>query len=296
MPMDKFHVRWLWIATHKLTAAAIVIALILGFCAGYLLHPLITPPPPKGKTLWEAIKERGYIVVATSPDWPPFEYIDPKTKKLVGYEIELMEVIAERLGIRVEWKTMDFDAIIPAVKAGEVDLGVSGFSVTPERMKEVLFTMPHIVTQAQLIMLKARAEELGITRLKSLEEIARYGLVVGTGSGTTQEAELLDLVKRGVISSDQVKSYRTFDLALEDLKAGRIDAVYAETPVTTWWISTEKVPMVVVYSRSYWPVAFIAPKHATVLVEKINAVLTELFATGEIDKIRAKWNVTATGF
>jgi ABC-type amino acid transport substrate-binding protein len=272
-----------------------LVVALLGFGIGYYTYPILNVPAPEvpEKTTWDIIQERGYIVVATSPDWPPFEYYHPQTNEIIGYEVDLMNAIARKLGLRVEWKAMDFDTIIGAVKNKEVDLGVSGFSVTPERLEEVLYVMPHIVTEVQLIMLKEKADELGITRLASLEAAADYDLVIGTGSGTTQEQELLDLVNKGVLSSDQVRSYGDFDAALADLKAGNIDALYAETPITTWWISTETVPMVVVYSRSYWPVAFIANKDSTELVKKLNGALAELFASGEIDKIRAKWNITS---
>ncbi len=284
--------------TKLINIVAIVVVAIIFLGVGYYLYPLLNPStigpaPPQEKSIWEEIVSRGKIVVATSPDWPPFEYLDPKTNQLIGYEIDLFNAVAKKLGLQVEWKQMSFDSIIAAVKNREVDLGVSGFSVTPERYQEVLFTMPHIVTQVQLIMLKSRADELGITKLNSLDEIAQYGLIVGTGSGTTQEDELLGLVNKGVLSSGQVKSYPDFDTALEELKNGNIDALYAETPITTWWISTETVPMVVVYSRSYWPVAFVAHKDANELVIKINSALAELFASGEIDQIRAKWNVSS---
>lgn len=278
--------------SNKVFAAVVVAVAVILFAAGYFVYPMVNPSAPAKVSKWEEIQKRGYIIVATSPDWPPFEYIDPKTKEIVGYEVDLMNAIAEKLGLRVEWKPMSFDAIIAAVKNGEVDLGVSGFSITPERCEEVLFTIYHDVTEVQLIMLESRAKELGITRLNSLEDIAKYNLVVGTGSGTTELDELLDLVKKGVISSDQVKQYKDFGAALKDLEAGRIDAVYAETPVTTWWISTEPYKLVVVYSRPYWPVAFVASKDAMDLVQKINGVLAEMIANGELDQIKAKWNVT----
>ncbi len=275
----------------KVFALSLVVVAVVLFAIGYFLYPVLNPPEEK-PSKWEEIKARGYIVVATSPDWPPFEYIDPQTKEIIGYEVELMNRIAEKLGIRVEWKPMSFDAIIAAVKTGEVDLGVSGFSITPKRTEEVLFTIYHDVTEVQLIMREDRAKELGISRLEKLEDIAKYNLVVGTGSGTTQLDELLDLVKKGVISRDQVKEYKDFGAALEDLKAGRIDAVYAETPVTTWWISTEPVKLVVVYGRPYWPVAFVASKDAADLVAKIDGVLAEMIANGELAAIKEKWNVT----
>jgi ABC-type amino acid transport substrate-binding protein len=66
--------------------------------------------------VWENIQKRGTIIVGTSPDWPPFEFLDPKTGKLTGFEVELMELIAERLGLKVDWKTMDFATIIVAVE------------------------------------------------------------------------------------------------------------------------------------------------------------------------------------
>jgi len=279
--------------TSTAVIAIIIVAIVL-FAAGYYVYPALNPVKPvEKKTLWDEIQERGYIVVATSPDWPPFEFIDPKTNKLVGYEVDLMNAIGEKLGLEVRWKTMEFDTIIAAVKNGEVDLGVSGFSVTPERFNEVTYIMPHIVTEVQLIMTVDKANELGITKLSSLDDIKKYNIVVGTGQGTLEEQELLNLVNKGVISSSQVKTYPDFLTALKDLEAGRIDAEYAETPITTWWLSTEKVPLTIVYTRSYWPVAFITRKGAYELADKISAALAEIFASGEIDSIRAKWNITS---
>jgi len=239
--------------------------------------------------VWENVQKRGTIIVGTSPDWPPFEFLDPQTGKLTGFEVELMELIAERLGLKVDWRTMDFATIIVAVEHKDIDLGVSGFSVTPERLEVVQYTLYHTITESQLIMLKDKAEKLGITRLEKLEQVADYKLVVGTGSGTTQEAELMDLVKRGVISSGAARSYDDFGVALEDLKLGRIDALYAETPVTTWWIMTEETPLVVVFSKPYWPVAFIAHKDSDELVSKINGVLAELIVEGKVTELYKKW-------
>lgn len=239
--------------------------------------------------VWENIQKRGTIIVGTSPDWPPFEFLDPQTGKLTGFEVELMELIAERLGLKVEWKTMDFATIIVAVEHKDIDLGVSGFSVTPERLDVVQYTLYHTITESQLIMLKEKAQKLGITRLENLEKAADYKLIIGTGSGTTQEAELMDLVRKGVLSPDEARSYDDFMVALEDLKLGRIDALYAETPITTWWLMTEKTPLVVVFSKPYWPVGFIAHKDSDELVSKINGVLAELIVEGKVAELYKKW-------
>lgn len=287
----------------------IIVVGIVAFAAGFYSYPMTAKPPEEKPTVteyvtvtstttvpavkrdvWEDVVERGYIVVGTSPDWPPFEYLDPKTGELIGFEVELMEMIAKELGLEVKWKTMDFATIIPSVKNKDIDLGVSGFSITPERLEEVRFTIPHTITECQLIMVKERAEELGITRLKDLSEIAKYKLVVGAGSGTTQEAELMDLISKGVIPSGSLRPYERYDVALEDLLMGRIDAIYAETPITTWWGMTVEKDLVVVYSRSYWPVAFVAHKDADILVSKINGVLAKLISEGKVDELREKWS------
>jgi ABC-type amino acid transport substrate-binding protein len=280
------------VSSKGFVIALVVVAAVL-FFIGYAAYPLMHHSEASvSEKSWQEIQKKGYITVATSPDWPPFQFIDPKTNKIVGYEVDLMNAVAQKLGLKVEWKPMGFDSIIAAVKNGEVDLGVSGFSITPDRCDEVLFTIYHDVTEVQLIMTAAKAKELGITKLNSLSDIAKYKLTVGTGSGTTEEKELLDLVKKGVISASQVKSYPDFGAALKDLEAGNIDAVYAETPVTTWWMSTEKTPLVVVYGKPYWPVAFIANKNSLTLVSKIDGVLAEMIANGELDAIKAKWNIT----
>ncbi|MCS7122939.1 MAG: ABC transporter substrate-binding protein [Candidatus Micrarchaeota archaeon] len=285
-------------AISKTIAILIVIIILLGIVAA--IEPLLIPARevtltttvtvPVKDVVWENIQKRGTIIIGTSPDWPPFEFLDPKTGKVIGFEVELMELIADRLGLKVEWRTMDFATIIIAVKNRDIDLGVSGFSITPERLEEVQFTLYHTITESQLIMLARRAQELGIKELKNIEEIAKYKLVVGTGSGTTQEAELMDLVKKGVISMDQARSYDDFGVALEDLKLGRIDAVYAETPITTWWIMTEEVPLVTVFSEPYWPVAFVAHRDADELVSKINGVLAELIMEGKVAELYRKWS------
>jgi ABC-type amino acid transport substrate-binding protein len=231
--------------------------------------------------------------VGSSPDWPPYEFLDPVTGEFTGFEVELMEMIAERLGLRVEWREMGFDLIIPEIQAGTIDLGVSGFSVTPERLEIVQFTMPHSITEGQIIMLKSRAEELGITEFDTLEKLGEYGLVVGAQVGTTQEDELLKLEAAGKLPKGTLKTYEDYLVALEDMKRGVIDCIYAETPVTSWWmIEAEQKgeePMVVIFRRPYYPVAFVANIEANELVRKINGALADLIAEGKVDELKRKW-------
>jgi len=282
------------IASKSALSIALVIVAVISFVAGLYSAPYILPKPveEKPKTMWEIIKERGKIIIGSSPDWPPYEFLDPEGK-FTGFEVELMEMIAEKLGLKVEWRAMGFDLIIPEVRAKTIDLGVSGFSVTPERLEIVQFTMPHSITEGQIIMLKSRADELGITTLESLEELGVYKLKCGLQVGTTQEEELMSLISAGKLPPETMQTYEDYLLALEDMKRGVIDCIYAETPVTSWWIlEAEKKgeePIVVIYRRPYWPVAFVAHKDADELVAKINGALAQLIAEGKVEELKKKW-------
>ncbi|MCS7124092.1 MAG: transporter substrate-binding domain-containing protein [Candidatus Bathyarchaeota archaeon] len=270
-------------------AAAIVmgIVVVVAFIAGLYLSPHVLPQTwgPEDP-VWERVTKTGKIRIGTEPGWPPYEFLD-ENGRIVGFEIELMEMIADELNLTVEWINMRFDAIIPAVQAMDIDLGVSGFSVTSERLEVVQFTIPHSITEGQVIMLKSKAEQLGITELTSLSSLITLNLKCGTQSGTTQEQELQE------VAPGALRSYDNFLDALEAMKIGSIDCVYAETPITSnWMLEAEQKgeePLVVIYRRPYYPVAFVAHKKADILVAKINGVLSELIASARLDQLKQKW-------
>jgi len=255
----------------------------------------ITPPPvtttvtvTPGDTVWAGVVERGKIRIGSSPDWPPYEYFDPaKPGVFTGFEVELVEMVAERLGLKVEWIEMGFDLIIPEINKKAIDLGVSGFSVKAERLEVIQYTIPHSITEGQIIMLKSRRDKLGITEIDSLKKLDELGLTCGAQVGTTQESELMEQAPKAL------KTYRDYLAALDDMKRGALDSVYAETPVTSWWIlEAEKAgeePLVVIYKRPYYPVAWVAHLDADILVAKINGTLATIIAEGKLDELKVKW-------
>lgn len=275
------------VALKYVAAVGMVVIAVVAFVVGLYASPLILPPAEKPEDpIWDRVTKAGKIIVATEPGWPPYEFLDEQGN-IVGFEIELMEMIADELNLDVEWRNMAFDAIIPSVQAMDIDLGVSGFSVTSERLEVIDFTMPHSITEGQVIMLQSRANALGITELESLATLTALGLKCGAQEGTTQKDELSQ------VAPGALKTYADYLLALEDMKRGAIDGVYAETPITSNWIleaeQKGEEPIVVVYRRPYYPVAFVANKDADTLVAKINGALAEIIATGRLDQLKQKW-------
>src|SRR5512140_1739580 len=87
----------------------------------------------------EAIKKAGVIKVGTSADYPPFESVDSSGNK-IGFDIELMNEVAKRLGVKVEWVDMPFDSLIAAVQEGKIDASISAFNYSEERDKMIDFS------------------------------------------------------------------------------------------------------------------------------------------------------------
>jgi ABC-type amino acid transport substrate-binding protein len=137
-------------------------------------------------------------------------------------------------------------------------------------------------------MLNSTKTAKGITLLTSLSEISALNLKVGTQTSTTEEGELLS-----VLPSNLVKSYTTYLDAVTAMKSGLIDCVYAETPITSDWIleaeQQHQAPIVIIFRRPYYPVAFVANKDANTLVAKINGALADIIAAGELDALKLKW-------
>ncbi len=275
-------------------AIGLIVGIVVAFVVGIYASPFILPKKEPEDEVWARVVKNGKIVIGSSPDWPPYEYLEGG--KFTGFEVELAEMVAERLGLKVEWKAMGFDLIIPEIEAKTIDLGVSGFSVTPERLEKVQFTMPHSITEGQVIMLKSKATELKITKLTSLEQLKDYNLICGVQVGTTQQDELKDLINAGKLPATAMRTYEDYLAALDDMKRGAIQCIYAESPITSWWmLEAEKKgeeEMTVIYRRPYWPVAWVANKDSDILVAKINGALAELIAEGKLEELKIKWRCT----
>ena len=276
------------VASRYVTAIGMILVAVVAFAAGMVASPIINPPNTAADPIWDNVTKTGIIRVGTDPTWPPYESINTTSNKIVGFEVDLMNAIAKKLNKTVDWQNVPFGSIITSVKSQDLELGVSGFSITADRLQEVLFTMPHSTTRGQVIMMQSKRDNLNITMLTSLQNLKTLGLKVGTQSGTTEQKELS---AAGVTNS----AFGDYGLAIQDMAGGAptVDCVYAETPITTSWIAqyqTQGKSIVVIYDIPYYPCAFVANKNANTFVAKINGALSDIIAAGQLDSLRAKWH------
>ncbi len=101
---------------------------------------------------WDAIKSSGTIVAATEGGFQPFNYYDGP--KLTGFEVELAKAIAKKLGLKLEWKVVPFDAQLAALKQDRFDFAIASHGYTEERAKSVDFAHPHYCTGGQIAAYK----------------------------------------------------------------------------------------------------------------------------------------------
>ena len=273
----------------KLTVALVAIMLIVGFGIGLIASPLIIAQNNSGGTdsVWNNIEKTGVIRVGTDPSWPPYQELDANNK-IVGFEVDLANACAAKLNLTIDWVNSNFDSIISSVQNGQLDMGVSGFSITPARLAQVSFTIPHSVSQSQVIMLKSTMDKYHLTNttITSLSQLKDLGIVVGTQTGEVEQQQLQDA---GV----QSKAWTDSTSAVLDMTSSNpsVQAVYAETPVTNAWIDQNASSNIqVVYSHPYYPVAFVVAKGSHTLLDKMNGALAELIADGTVDSLKTQWH------
>jgi polar amino acid transport system substrate-binding protein len=97
----------------------------------------------------ETIKKAGVIQLATEGAFAPFNYF--LGTKLTGYEIDVAEAVAKKMGLQIEWKALAFDALISAVRQDRFDAAIASHGYTDERAKSVDFTSPHYCSGGQLV-------------------------------------------------------------------------------------------------------------------------------------------------
>jgi arginine/lysine/histidine transporter system substrate-binding protein len=272
----------------NLTIALVVIMLVVGFGIGLVSSAFILPANSGTEDkVWNNIQQTKIINVGTDPSWPPYQKLDDHNN-IVGFEVDLANAVAAKLGLTINWVNSNFDSIITSVRGGQLDMGVSGFSITKERLEQVSFTIPHSVSQSQIMMLKSTVDKYHITTLTSLQQVKDLGIIVGTQSGEIEEKELQEAGVQNKAWSDSTSS------VLDMISANpSVEAVYAETPVTNAWIeeyAAQGHNIQVVYSHPYYPVAFLVAKGSHTLLDEFDGALTQLIADGTVDQLKAKWH------
>ena len=166
------------------------------------------------------------IIVGTSADFPPFEYVENGT--IVGFDIDMVTMILEDLNYTVEVQDIGFEGLIGALNSDKIDVIAAGLSIDPER--EVDFTIPYY--EADLSVIVLTESNYTINETNHLEVLAN--LTIGAQTGTTGADWVYDNlinITNATMQEDQLKRYTLYTLAILDLTNKNIDAVVIDKPV-----------------------------------------------------------------
>ncbi len=229
-------------------------------------------------SIFSAVMAEDTVRVGTDAMWPPFEMVDENTKELTGFDVELMQYIADKEGFKVEFVNQAFDSIVPGVGTCQYDAAISAITITDERAKAMSFSDPYF-TDGQIVTVKEGNESLNT-------KDALKGKTIGCQTGTTGAIMAQDWEKEGSV---KYKGYETVDLAFFDLKNGQIDAVLSDQTLAKAY--TEKLGGMVqvgdLYSSESYGIAVC--KTNADLLKKINDGLAQSKADGTWDKLYAKY-------
>jgi polar amino acid transport system substrate-binding protein len=221
----------------------------------------------------EAIKKSGTLQVATEGAFPPFNFF--KDNQLTGFEIDIAEAMAKKMGLKVNWTTLGFDVQIPALAQDRFDLAIASFAITEERAKAVDFTDPHYCSGGQIVSKTGGP--------KSAAELK--GKTVAVQIGTT----FADAVKK-VSDIKEAKTFPKDTDAQQNLLSDRVDAWVTDRFQAKELV--QKSPALnlqlgdLLYSEK---VAIIVKKDNKTLREALNKALAEIMADGSYKTISEKY-------
>ena len=203
------------------------LTMVLSGCSSANNDAEKTPAPAQTDTSWQDIQDKGYFVMGLDDAFPPMGFRDEKNE-IVGFDIDLAKEAAKRLGVDVKFQTIVWESKLEEINSGNIDVIWNGFSITPERQKEYLFTKPYIKNR-QVIVVTADSP----IKTKADLEGKKIGIQAGSSA---QDAVLADKATYEVIK-DNLFEFDDNVMAMKDLKGGGLDAVVVDIIVGKYYVS-----------------------------------------------------------
>lgn len=213
------------------------------------------------------------LTVVTSPDYPPFESLD-KTNTIVGFDIDLINLVAQKMGVKVNVVGQSFDGLIPSLLARKADLVAAGLTITDERKKSVSFSLPYISGPNAIVVRKET------TDIKKLGDLA--GKTVAVQLGTAQE-KLVSGVKGA-----NVKAYNLYTDAALAVQTRQANAMVLHKTVADSFVKVYP-DLRIVATLGSLQTAFGMRKDCTDLTNQVNAALIQVRKSGELNRLVTKW-------
>ena len=232
------------------------------------------------------IKSAGKLVIGTDSTYAPSEFLDTDGKTVIGFDVDLFNAVAAKLGLKTEWQSATFDSIIPGVGTGKYNVGVSSFTINPDRLKQV--NMVSYFNAGTQWAAKAGA---------TIDPNDACGKKVAVQASTVQVDDITARSKKctgagkAKITIDQ---YQKQSDATNAVVTGKDDAMLADSPVCAYAVKQTNGQLALagqIYDSA--PYGYVLPKDQTDFASAIQGAVQGLITDGSYKTILAKWGVDA---
>lgn len=233
----------------------------------------------ESKTDWEYIKDKGTLVIGLDDTFAPMGFRD-KDNKLVGFDIDLARAVGKELGVKVKFKPIEWKAKEAELKSKNIDCIWNGMSATPDRQKSMSLSKKYLENKILVMSLNPSLN------IKSADELKNYK--IGTQAGSAA-LEAIQKNSKYDEFKDNISEYDTYDQAILDMKAGRIDAV-AIDQVYAIYNNANKDRLYQSdfnFGADYYAVGFRKEDKET--TKKFNEALKKVIDNGQAEEISQKW-------
>ena len=237
----------------------------------------------------DAIKSDGKVLIGTDASYAPNEFLDADGKTVVGWDVDLFNAVAAKLGLQTEWQSATFDAIIPGVQSGKYEMGISSFTINDERKQQV--NMVSYFTAGTQWGTKT-GNPTGV------QPDDACGKKVAVQTNTVQDTE--DLPKRDEACTAAgkpaitVDRYQRQDQATAAVVSGKDDAMLADSPVLAYAVKQTNGQLELlgdIYDAA--PYGYVIEKDQTEFAQAVADAVQALITDGTYKTILDKWGVGA---
>ena len=214
----------------------------------------------------------------TEATFAPFEFMDQKTSELVGFDVDIINAVAEVEGYKTNISSMPFDGQIPAVVTNQIDVAISGFTITDERKKIVNFSEPYYDAGLGALVRIEKKDEI-----KKLADLKGRSICAQIGTSGAMFAQKIE--------GSNVTQFNTASEAFMELNKGSCDATVNDKPVLEYYLATSKNDKLFMINDKFTQEQYgiVTSKNNKELSDKIEDGLKKIKANGTYDKIYEKW-------
>lgn len=228
----------------------------------------------------KSIQKKGEIVIGTTGAQPPYS-LESIDGQLMGFEIDLAQILANAMDVKVRFVQKPFKELLPALENGEVDAVMSGVTMTIERNLKNVFIGPYAVTGKTLLTKNSVIDRINATTLHDVKELHLVAL-----KGTTSE----DFVKNYVPEAD-LQYVDDYEQAVELVINGTVDALVADYPICALSALRHEGKGLVCLEEpvTIEPIGMAINTNDPILINLIQNYYTNLQLAGNLDLITYKW-------